>query len=239
MFQKVFFSLVLIISPLSQSLAEPFTAGLTALSREHATTAFRAWMKVAEQGGAEGQNNVAYLYERGLGVKQSFKEAEAWYTLSASQGLPVAMYNLAMLTYKGSINNRDTRKSVEWLKKADEAGHAPSSYMLGVLYMRGEGIFKNVDKAFELFLKAAKNGSVRGQYMVGYIYQSGMLNEDDESDSERGYLWSAVALINGFEKARLVMINAAKNMSNQQESSLIEAAQACIDSGYRNCQKNT
>ena len=46
--------------------------------------------------------------------------------------------------------------------------------------------------------------------MVGYIYQSGMLDEDDQSDSENGYLWSAVALINGFEKARLVMINAAK-----------------------------
>ncbi len=227
--------LAVLASPLSVTLAEPFTAGLTALSREHATTAFRAWMKVAEQGGAEGQNNVGYLYERGLGVKQSFTEAQTWYTLAASQGLPIAMYNLAMLTYKGDINNRDTRKSVEWLKKADEAGHAPSSYMLGVMYMRGEGIFKNVDKAFELFLKAAKKGSVRGQYMVGYIYQSGMLDEDDQSDSENGYLWSAVALINGFEKARLVMINAAKDMSDEQERTLIEAAQNCINEGYRDC----
>ena len=30
--------------------SEPFTAGLTALTREHATTAYRAWLKVAEKG---------------------------------------------------------------------------------------------------------------------------------------------------------------------------------------------
>lgn len=231
-------SLVVILSlmiPLGAVNSEPFTAGLTALSREHASTAFRAWMKVAEQGSAEGQNNVAYLYERGLGVKLDYKKAEKWYLLASEQGLPVAKYNLAMLTYKGHINNRDTRKSVEWLRQADESGHIPSTYMLGVLYMRGEGIFKNTARAFELFYRAAKEGSVRAQYMVGYIYQSGMIDPDEDSDSEKGYFWSAVALINGFEKARLVMINAAKNMSDQQEAQLIKEAEACIESAYKNC----
>ena len=78
--------------------AEPFTAGLTALSREHATTAYRAWLKVAEKGDAEGQNNVGFLYERGLGVSQDYKQAEAWYMMAAAQGLPSAKHNLAMLT---------------------------------------------------------------------------------------------------------------------------------------------
>ena len=215
--------------------AEPFTAGLTALSREHATTAFRAWMKIAEQGSAEGQNNVAYLYERGLGVKQDFKKAQSWYLLAAEQGSAVAMYNLAMLTYKGDINNRDTRKSVEWLRKADALGHIPSSYMLGVLYWRGEGIFKNEERAFELFVKAARAGNPRSQYMVGYIHQSGVLDPDENSDSRNGYFWSAVALINGFEKARMVMINAARNLPDGQESELIQLAQLCIDSNYTEC----
>ena len=69
---------------------EPFTAGLTALSREHATTAYRAWLKVAEKGDAEGQNNVGFLYERGLGVSQDYKQAEAWYMMASAQGLPSA-----------------------------------------------------------------------------------------------------------------------------------------------------
>ncbi len=233
MFRVIFLTTLLTIA--NSAFSEPFTAGLTALSRNHATTAFRAWMKVAKNGVAEGQNNVAYLYERGMGVKQNFVEAQAWYTRAADQNLPAAMYNLAMLTYKGEINNRDTRKSVEWLRKADQLGHIPSTYMLGVLYMRGEGIFKNVERAFELFLKAASQGSVRAQYMVGYIYQSGMADPDNESDSERGYLWSAVALINGFDKARLVMINAAKKMSDNEEAELIKIAERCVDSQYQDC----
>ena len=45
--------ILLIMAPWKVVLSEPFTAGLTALSREHATTAFRSWMKVAKQGGAD------------------------------------------------------------------------------------------------------------------------------------------------------------------------------------------
>ena len=229
------FALV-VICLLSSSLnAEPFTAGLTALNREHATTAFRAWLKLAEQGEAEAQNNIGFLYERGLGVLQDYEQAETWYMMASAQGLPSAKHNLAMLTYKGHINNKDWRKSVEWLREADEMEFSPSTYMLGVLYMRGEGIFRDREKAFELFLKAAKLGEVRAQYMVGYIYQSGMLHPDEESDSERGYLWSAVALLNGFEKARSVMINAAVRMSSAEEAELIKSAQDCIESKYQNC----
>ena len=216
--------------------AEPFTAGLTALTREHATTAYRAWLKVAEKGDAEGQNNLGFLYERGLGVSQDYKRAEAWYMMAAAQGLPSAKHNLAMLTYKGHINNKDWRKSVEWLKEADQMDFSPSTYMLGVLYMRGEGIFKDRDVAFELFKKAAKLGEERGQYMVGYIYQSGMLHPDEESDYERGYLWSAIALMNGFEKARSVMIKASLRMSDEKEASLIKLAETCIASAYKECE---
>jgi TPR repeat protein len=218
------------------ALSEPFTAGLTALGREHATTAYRAWMKVAEKGDAEGQNNVGFLYERGLGVSQDYKQAEAWYMMASDQGLPSAKHNLAMLTYKGHINNKDWRKSVEWLKEADQMDFSPSTYMLGVLYMRGEGIFKDREVAFDLFKKAAKLGEARGQYMVGYIHQSGMLHPDEESDYERGYLWSAIALMNGFEKARSVMIKASLRMSDEKEASLIKLAETCIASAYKECE---
>ena len=229
--------IAIIVSLLSAHVfAEPFTAGLTALSREHATTAYRAWLKVAEKGDAEGQNNVGFLYERGLGVSQDYKQAEAWYMMASAQGLPSAKHNLAMLTYKGHINNKDWRKSVEWLKEADQMNFGPSTYMLGVLYMRGEGIFKDRDVAFDLFKKAAKLGEARGQYMVGYIHQSGMLHPDEESDYERGYLWSAIALMNGFEKARSVMIKASLRMSDEKEASLIKLAEKCIASAYKECE---
>ena len=227
--------LVVLLLTTQTLFAEPFTAGFTALGREHATTAYRAWMKIAEKGDPEGQNNVGFLYERGIGVAQDYKQAEAWYTMASAQGLPSAKHNLAMLTYKGHINNKDWRKSVEWLKEADAVDFAPSTYMLGALYMRGEGIFKDRDKAFELFKKAARLGESRGQYMVGYIYQSGMLHPEEKSDHERGYLWSAISLMNGFEKARSVMIKASLRMSDKKEATLIKIAEDCIASDYTDC----
>ena len=232
---KFYLTLFFLFLPL-MAKTEPFTAGLTALSREHATTAYRAWLKVAENGDAEGQNNVGFLYERGLGVSQDYKKAEAWYMMASSQGLASAKHNLAMLTYKGHINNKDWRKSVEWLKEADKMDFGPSTYMLGVLYMRGEGIFKDREQALKLFEKAAKLGEARGQYMVGYIYQSGMLDPEEKADYRRGYFWSAIALMNGFEKARSIMIKASLRMSDEKETAILELAEACIASNYKNCE---
>ena len=131
----------------SSAVAAPFTAGITAL-RCHC---FSSLKRVADRGDAEGQNNIAYLYERGMGVKQSYENAKLWYELAAAQGLPEAKHNLAMLTYLGHINNRDTRISLDLFREAADAGLRPSVYMLGVLYMEGEGVFKNYDRAFENF----------------------------------------------------------------------------------------
>ena len=57
------------------SHARSFQAGLNAMDREHYATAFRAWKDLAEIGEAEAQNNIAFLYERGYGVKQSYTRA--------------------------------------------------------------------------------------------------------------------------------------------------------------------
>ena len=152
--------------------------------------------------------------------------------MAAAQNLNAAKHNLAMLTYKGHINNRDTRKSVEWLRQAEQENYPPSVYMLGVLYMRGEE-YSRTKTWRSNCSEVAKLGEVRGQYMAGYIYQAGITDPNDESDSELGY-WCAVT-DERFEKARSVMINAALNLSDNEESELIKKAEICIESGYEDC----
>ena len=61
------------------SVAAPFEAGLKAMDREHYATAYRAWKQLADDGAAEAQNNIGYLYEQGRGVKQSYARAIEWY----------------------------------------------------------------------------------------------------------------------------------------------------------------
>ncbi|RPG32649.1 MAG: sel1 repeat family protein [Gammaproteobacteria bacterium TMED92] len=235
--KNCFFFLICLCAVWSKNtvIADPFTAGITAVNRQHDATAFRAWKKVADRGDPEGQNNIAYLYERGMGVKQSYNNAKIWYELAAAQGLPEAKHNLAMLTYQGHLYNRDNRKSVEWFREAAEAGLRPSIYMLGVLYMKGEGVFKNYDKAFEHFMRAAKLGDPRGQYMVGHIYQAGLIDPDEKSDYEKAYLWSGLAMLGGMENAESIKIAASLHLSDEQEAALFEQAKRCLESEFADC----
>ena len=219
----------------SLSMAAPFTAGITALNRQHDATAFRAWKKIADRGDPEGQNNIAYLYERGMGVKQSYNNAKIWYELAAAQGLPEAKHNLAMLTYQGHINNRDTRKSLEWFREAADAGLRPSVYMLGVLYMKGEGVFKSYDKAYEHFLRAAKMGDARGQYMVGAIYAEGFIDPEDKPDYEKAYLWSGLATLGGVEQAESLKIAASVYLKKEKEAEIVTEAMRCLETQFADC----
>ena len=216
--------------------AAPFTAGITALNRQHDATAFRAWKRIADLGDAEGQNNIAYLYERGMGVKQSYQNAKIWYELAAAQGLPEAKHNLAMLTYQGHINGRDTRKSVEWFREAADKGLLPSVYMLGVLYMEGEGVFKNYDKAFEQFMRAAKQGDPRAQYMVGAIYAEGFIDPDDKPNYAKAYLWSGLAELGGVEQAQSLKIAASVYLQKDQEAEIVKQATNCLKTNFEICE---
>ena len=45
------------------------------------------WFRLAaEQGLAEAQNDLGYMYKEGQGVTQDYKEALKWYRLAAEQG---------------------------------------------------------------------------------------------------------------------------------------------------------
>jgi uncharacterized protein len=57
-------------------------------------TALREWIPLAEQGNADAQHNLGWMYEEGLGVPQDHKTAVKWYTLAAEQGDARAQYDL-------------------------------------------------------------------------------------------------------------------------------------------------
>ena len=49
-------------------------------------TAVKWWTLAAEQGDADAQNNLGFMYNNGRGVPQDDKTAVKWYTLAAEQG---------------------------------------------------------------------------------------------------------------------------------------------------------
>src|SRR5437016_5441815 len=83
---------------------------------------------------ARAQNQLAYIYERGLGVSIDLSEAARWYRFAAEQGESNAQFQLGFLYANGRGVTRDDSEAAQWCRQAAERGHARAQYTLGTLY---------------------------------------------------------------------------------------------------------
>jgi TPR repeat protein len=75
--------------------------------------AVKWFRQAAEQGFAEGQNNLGWMYQNGLGVTKNVDEAVKWYKKSAEQGLATAKDNLGQM---GLGVSPDAVEAVKWYR---------------------------------------------------------------------------------------------------------------------------
>ena len=99
--QLAFFFFVFSSLVLSAAALADVQVAMKAIERGHYSTAQRALRKAAETGDVLAQNNLAYLYEHGLGVNQNYNDAVLWYSRAAEGGLALAQFNLATLYHYG------------------------------------------------------------------------------------------------------------------------------------------
>src|SRR5262249_53410150 len=72
-----------------------------ALLKAKAAMAVSACRRLAEQGEAWAQFNLAQMYDKGEGVPQSYAEAAKWYRKAAEQGDASAQDNLGAMYHFG------------------------------------------------------------------------------------------------------------------------------------------
>jgi TPR repeat protein len=60
-------------------------------------TALSWFQKAADQGAANAQSNLGFMYEHGQGVSQDYAAAASWYRKAADQGDPGGQYNLGAI----------------------------------------------------------------------------------------------------------------------------------------------
>ena len=103
-----------------------FQKGLAAADRGDFATALETLTPRAEQGGANAQGILGFMYDKGLGVPQDYKAAVKWYTLAAEQGNVGAQYNLGFMYYKGQGLPQDYVRAHMWLNIAASSGDKDS-----------------------------------------------------------------------------------------------------------------
>lgn len=135
-----------------------FQAGEDAYLREDYETALSEWRPLAEQGHADAQNMLGYMYRFGEGLPQDFEQAREWYRRAADQGNATAQNNLGAMYRQGLGVSQDYQEAFRWFLRAAEQGNGGAQNHVGLMYYRGEGVEKDLVQAYMWAYLAAQQG---------------------------------------------------------------------------------
>jgi len=136
----------------------PIDVGITAVDNENYAEAFTVFSRLAKEGDAEAQHNLAMLYRTGKGVEKDMDASFKWFQQASEQGIPDAQYYLAHMYENGEAVAENLPKAFEWYQKAAEQGQGLAQINLGVMYADGIGIPQNIEQAYLWFHVAAAQG---------------------------------------------------------------------------------
>lgn len=117
--------------------------------------------KSAEAGDASAQNRLGLLYDEGVGVPQSSRQAKEWFEKSANQGHVGAQVNLGTLYYQGEGAPQSYQMASVWFEQAAGQGDPLASAKLGWMYERGLGVLQDFVQAHMWYNLAAVGGEPR------------------------------------------------------------------------------
>ena len=135
--------------PSHPTAAAAFHRGELAYRQRDFGTALPWFRAAGEQGDAEAQNYVGWIYTNGLGSARNLMEGARWYRRSAEKGNPIGENYLGWMYQHGDGVKKDGPMAVEWYTKAAERGHKNSMTRLAAMYEVGDGIPKDKAKAEE------------------------------------------------------------------------------------------
>jgi TPR repeat protein len=114
-----------------------FEDAWSAYGRSDYATAMRLFRRLADQGNADAQANLGFMYQNGQGVQQDDKQAVVWYRKAADQGNARAQTNLGFMYEGGRGVPKDYKQAVAWYRKAADQGNADAQANLGAMYQHG------------------------------------------------------------------------------------------------------
>lgn len=150
-----------------------------------------ACRKLADNGEAYAQYDLGIIYDQGLGVTQSDKDAVKYYMAAANLGYPPAQDRLGTIYVKGLLGlPLDYQQAARWYTAAADQGFADAQYSLGVLYEQGRGVPQSYAEAIKNYTAAANQGQPRAQFALAYMYLNG---KGVKQDNVQAYIWLDLA----------------------------------------------
>lgn len=147
-----------------------------------------AWFRrAAEQGFAPAQNDLGWMYVKGLGVAQDYKKAFSWFTKAAIQGHASAQGALGWMYDSGQGVVQDYKQAASWYRKAAEQGVGEAQASLGVRYAEGQGVPQDYIEAHKWFNLAGSTGNataIKNRDAIARRMTAAQIAEAQKSASE-------------------------------------------------------
>jgi TPR repeat protein len=186
----VLLALALPLSMAGGAVAGPFEDAQAAHGRRDYATALRLWRPLADQGNAEAQYALGFMYDRGQGVPKNYAGAAKWWRLAADQGHTFAQYNLGTLYDNGNGVPQNKAEALKWYHLAAERGNDGAQFNVGVLHFAGVAVSENRIEAAKWFRRAADQGHIGAQVYLGLCYATGL---GVPQDNIQAYMWLSLA----------------------------------------------
>lgn len=145
---------------------------------------------------------LAFHYEKGIGVEQNIKQVKKYYEIAVEAGFEQAMIGYARLLVEGKHGaTRDpsrakllSEKAIAMLERKARSGSGSAAKQLGRIYRDGLLVPTDTSLAYNWFLHAARMGSTGGMHNLAFL----MLNFPDlKFKQEDALQWLRVAAKQG------------------------------------------
>jgi TPR repeat protein len=208
----------------AKKFSKPFSRGRhqkkLAVESGDFSAALRKWHYLAEQGNADAQSNVGWIYQYVQGAPQDYGTAVKWYRLAAEQGHVDAQNYLGAMYEKGKGVPQDDKLAMKWYKLAAEQGSIVAQNSLGWMYDFKE----DYETAVKWYKLASEQGYALAQYNLGFIY------DFKYEDFTTAVKWYKLASEQGVARAHKRLIELQKKTTNQKKAPLVTAKNSPVPS---------
>jgi len=141
--------------------------------KKNYTEAIKWYRIAADQGDADAQYNIGFMYDNGYGVKRDSETAVKWYQKAVKQGNPRGQFKLGCHYLWSSGVTKNPNEGVKLIRIAAEKGYAKAQSYFGDMYRIGSYVTKDLQEALKWYRKAADQGDAPAQYNIGVMYDKG------------------------------------------------------------------
>jgi len=122
------------------------------------------WTRYAAHGRTDDLFHLGMMFELGISVGKSAKQARAWYRQAAELGHADAQFALAQ-----GFESSERGQAAQWYRKAAAQGHADAQCALAALQLQGLGTAHDPVSALTWYAMAAEQGHASAQFALATL----------------------------------------------------------------------